>query len=169
MSNTAPIRIADAVVAEINAANALGTFGVSDFTARRSYPDWDESFKDLDYLAVEVVYSPNEDKPVQLKSYGFVDLEPTVNIVVRKRFGPDDRDESAKGRLLNSSVDPLVTLIDEMRLFFLGKRNATILADEPNAKWSGDSQVRRWYDAAKIRMGLFEGYVQLKFNLSEAI
>lgn len=167
MTNAIPIRIADAVTATINAA--VVDLGLPvDFVARRSYPDWDEEFTGLNEMVIDVVYAMNEDKPVGLDADSFIDLEPTINIVVRKRFETSDRDQ-ATGRLRNESVDPLVTLLDTIRRYFIARRNTVPLDSEPSVNWSGDSQVKRWYDPSKLRRGLFEGYVQLKFSLSESI
>lgn len=168
MTNTLTIQIADAVAAEINSAVAAESFETLGFTARRSYPDWKESFEDLSAMAVDVVHAIDEDEAVGLGSVGEIEYSPTIHIVIRKRFGSSDREEPT-GRIKNSSIDPLSTLLDEIRKHFIGRRNTGVLDGLTDVKWDGESQVKRWYDPQKLQAGMFEGYVQLKFTVNEAI
>lgn len=168
MTNAVPIRIADAVAAEINAAVEAEEFQTLDFTARRSYPDWPEEFEDLDGLAVDVVHAIDEDENVGLASAGSIEYSPTIHVVIRKRLGTEDRDQHT-GRFKNSAVDPLATLLDEIRRYFIARRLTGVLTSLPEVQWNGASQVKRWHDPHKLRMGLFEGFVQMRFTVNEAI
>ena len=168
MTSTLTIQIADAVAAEINSAVAAESFEVLDFTARRSYPDWKENFEDLKDMAVDVVHAIDEDEAVGLATAGSIRYSPTIHIVIRKKFGQADREEPTN-RLRNSSIDPLSTLLDDIRKHFIGRRNDGVLDGMPDVQWDGASQVKRWYDPHKLAMGLFEGYVQLKFTVDEVI
>lgn len=166
--SSVPIQIADAIASEINAAVAAGTFQTSGFTARRSYPDWSEAFDDLQGLSVDVIHAIDEDQPVGLASAGSIEYSPTIHIVVRKRFEKADR-VAKTGRINPDSVDPLATLIEEIRRYFIGRRLTGVLPDLPNVQWDGSSQVKRWYDPHRLKSGMFEGYVQLKFTVNETI
>lgn len=167
MSNALPIRLADAVAAQINTAVAAESFSTNGFTVARSYFDWDEKYTDLSTMQVDVVFTTTQpDGSVGLKSAGFIEYQSTVDIVVRKRFAPSDR-TSGTGRLKNASVDAMVTLVDELHRLFVDNRNTVPLDSEVEASWSG-SNVMTWANQAMLRQGLFEGVVRVKFDITEA-
>ena len=107
-----PIALADAVAAVINTAVAAVALETVGFTARRSYPDWDDEFKDLSGLAVDVVFVSSGGDQVELDSESTIDTEPSVDIAIRKRFAPADRETT--GRLKSSSVDPMIKLVEQV-------------------------------------------------------
>lgn len=165
------IRIADAVAAEINTAVVVGTaFEVNDFTAMRRYADWDEEFSDIPTESsqpfVDVVY--RSDAALGLQSRGYLLYEIPVHVAVRRRFARVDR--GADGRLKNTSLDPMVTLLEDLFTLFVERRNETApLQTETEVKWIGEKSTVRWLNQTKLRMaGLFEGYVELHFQLKEA-
>jgi hypothetical protein len=166
MTNAIPIRIADAVTAEINGQS----FSIGEFTAYRSYADWDDKFEDLTTMAVDVVYV-TRDTEIGLDSRGFIGYVCSVDIAVRKVFGPTDREgneSNRAGRLKNTSVDPLVTLLEQIHEYFVGERANVVLDDETEANWL-ESDVKSWVNQRKLRDGLFEGVVRIKFSLRKAI
>jgi hypothetical protein len=162
-----PIRIADAVVAEINAAVTAEEFSTLGFTAVRSYADWDEKFSDLveGIPRVDVVFRA-ETSP-ELEDQSALDYEVSIDVALRCRFGQEDRD-NATGRLKNESIDPLVTLAEQMHEHFVSDRNGTTLPNEPTATWQ-QSDVKLYWDRKKIREGLFYSWFRLVFSISKDI
>jgi hypothetical protein len=168
MSGTLPL-LADAVTTEINAAVTAVALETVGFTARRSYPDWDDDFKDLNNLAVDVVFvssGASGGDRVSLDSAGTIDTEPAIDIAIRKRFAPTDRETD--GRLKNTSVDPLVKLVEQINeLFSADRMTAITLAAGLEANWI-DTQVRTYCDYGRLRQGLFLGVVRIRFDVSKA-
>jgi hypothetical protein len=160
------ILLADAMLAVINAAEAAGDFGSLAFTARRSYPDWDDEFKDLKTLAVDVV-------PVTasilagLDSASTLETEPSIDIAVRKRFEPADRETT--GRMKNSAVDPLVKLVEQLHELFAEARGDSLsLSGGVYANWI-DATVRTHCDYRRLREGYFLGVVRVRWNVSKGV
>jgi hypothetical protein len=163
-----PILLADGVTTAINAAVTAGYFGEQTFTARRSYPDWDDDFKDIKELAVDVVFvasSGSSGDLSELDSYSSTETEPAIDIAIRKRFEPCDRETD--GRLKNSSVDPLVKLAEQIHeLFADGRIEHLQLADTIEANWL-DGSVRTHCDYRKLREGHFLAVVRVRWNVSK--
>ncbi len=163
-----PILIADAVATEIESARvALGLpDGVS---PRRSYADWDENFEGLKKTAIDVVFAASNSAMgslVELEAAGWLAYRPMIDIAIRKRFEQSDRDTD--GRLLNASVDPLVTLLQSIHEHFAARRNTGVLDDLAGANWL-EGNVMSWVNQRKLRQGLFEGIVRIKFGYRRQI
>ena len=167
MTAAIPIQVPDAVAAEINAAVAADVFTIGEFVAERSYVDWDADFADLDDMAVDVVFvtAPNDDD-IELSAAGELSYQVSVDVVVRKRFKPEDR-RTNSARLRNEAVDPLVLLLQEIYEHFASRRNADVLPTMLTAKWM-ESDVKSWVNNWKLRAGMFEGAVRLHFDVSKA-
>lgn len=168
-----PILLADAVTTSINAAVDDDYFAM-DFTARRSYPDWDLDYKDLsgeDAPAVDVVFISGQSSggdTVELDSYGSIEYQPSVDICVRYRFDPSDRDPTI-GRLLNSSVDPLVKLVEQIHeLLASGRLESLQLNETTVADWV-DANVRAYVNQRRLREGMFEGVVRVNFSVTRQL
>jgi hypothetical protein len=164
-----PTLLADAMTAAINTAAGDGDFVPQSFTARRSYPDWDDDFKDLKSLAVDVVPVSTDGNGAlaELDSAGTLETEPAVDIAVRKRFEPSDRE--ADGRLKNTSVDPLMKLVEQLHeLFADGRMDHLSLAVGIDANWI-EASVRTHCDYRKLREGYFLGVVRVRWNVSKAV
>ena len=165
-----PILLADAVATAINTAAGDGDFTPQSFTARRSYPDWDDDFADLKDLAVDVVFvssNGSSGQLAELDSASTLETEPAVDIAVRKRFEPSDRESD--GRLKNASVDPLVKLVEKLHETFAeGRMTSLSLASGIDANWI-DTSVRTYCDYAKLRQGYFLGVVRIRWNVSKAV
>jgi hypothetical protein len=161
-----PIRIADAVAAQLNVGAAADAFGVNDWTAARRYPDWDDKFTDLseETPSVDVVFRAAVDAP--LDDQNSLDYMVDIDAAIRRRFAPDDRD--VNGRLNNSAIDPLVNLLVEMHEYFVSRRESNALATEPLAVWQASS-VKLLVDHKKLRQGLFYGWLRLTFQWSEDV
>lgn len=164
-----PILIADAVAAEIN--SAASDIGLPDgVTARRSYADWDENFEGLKTTAIDVVFAASNSSMgslVELESAGWLEYKPMIDIAIRKRFEQKDRDPST-GRILNESVDPFVTLLQDIHEHFVTRRNEVVLDDATAANWI-EGNVMSWVNQRKLRQGLFEGVVRIKFDYRRAV
>jgi hypothetical protein len=162
-----PILLADAVTTVINTAVDASTFAVS-FTPRRSYPDWDLSYEDLDGTEVDVVFVSGQGSGgdlVELDSVGSLNYEPSIDVCVRHRFGPSDR-EPKTGRLLNASVDPLVKLVEQLQEVLAAERQTELaLPGGPEASWINAS-VRTYVNQRRLREGFFEGVVRINFGIS---
>ena len=163
-----PILVADAVAAEINSAAVA--IGMPDgIEARRSYADWDENFEGLKTTAIDVVFAASNSSMgslVDLESAGWLSYRPMIDIAIRKRFEPTDRDND--GRLLNASIDPLVTLLQSIHEHFALARNSVVLDDATATNWI-EGNVMSWVNQRKLRQGFFEGVVRIKFDYRRAI
>jgi len=169
MTNAVLPLLADALAAVINTAVTGAQLDTVGFTARRSYPDWDDEFSDLKALAVDVVFvssGASGGDLVELDAAGMIDTEPAIDIAVRKRFGPSDRE--VDGRLKNTSVDALVRLVEQIHELFSGDRATEVtLAAGLTANWV-DAKVRTYCDYAKLRAGCFLGVVRIRYDVSKA-
>jgi hypothetical protein len=159
-----PIRIADAVASLLNAAETANAFTLGGWVAERSYADWDASFEDLSGLAVDVVFvSMGAENSVALDSYETMQSLCTIHVAVRKRFGVADRNDS--GRLINASVDSLVSLVSEIGDYLAERRLTNTLPLETEVTWR-DSEVVQFVNQDLLRQGLFQGVIALRFGLS---
>ncbi len=165
-----PILLADALTTVINTAQAADELGALSFTAVRSYPDWDDDFKDLKSLEVDVVPVTSAGDLVELDSSGTINTEPAVDVCIRKRFEPGDRTTSGAkdGRLRKTAIDPLVLLVEKIHELFSGDRaTAVTLSGSTVANWV-DATVRTYCDYKRLREGCFLGVVRVRFNVSKA-
>lgn len=164
MSDVIPIQVADAVATQINAGVTAEEFSTLGFTATRRYYDWDRDYKGLGDLTVETVFRVAQPEgSIALDSAGTLEYETAVDVVVLKRFGTSDRTD---GRLKNSSVDPLVTLVGEIHEYLSSRRNDEPLATMPSARWIR-SDVLSWVSQQRLREGLFEGVVRVMLEVSK--
>jgi hypothetical protein len=160
------ILLADAMTTVINTAESAGDFGSLEFTARRSYPDWDDEFKDLKTLAVDVV-PVTASILASLDSESTLETEPSVDIAVRKRFEPSDREST--GRMKNSSVDSLVLLVEQLHELFAEARGDSLdLSGGVYANWI-DATVRTHCDYRRLREGYFLGVVRVRWTVSKRV
>lgn len=170
-----PTLLADALTAVINTAEAASTFAPFEFTARRSYPDWDDDFKDLPThtggVSVDVVFvssGASGGDMVELDSVASVDTDLGIDIAVRRRLDKAG-DKEANGRLKNSAVDPLVNLVEQLHILFTEDRMTAIaLQSGVDANWL-DTSVRTYCDYKRLREGVFLGVVRVRFNVSKAV
>jgi len=165
MTNAIPIRIADAVASQLNTAAAASEFTLNDWTARRSYPDWDDKFSDLSEhdLSIDVVFVPRVTPT--LDDHASLEYPIEIHIAARQRLRPADRDADT-GRYRNDAVDPLVTLLHEIHDYFAGRRGSDPLADATDATWQ-ESDIKVAVDYKKLRAGLFYGWLSLRFDVQK--
>jgi len=166
-----PILLADALTTVINTAQAANQLGTLSFTAVRSYPDWDDDFKDLKALEVDVVPVTSAGDLVELDTERTINSDPAVDICVRKRFEPGDKETSGAkaGRLKKTSVDPLVRLVEQIHELLSEDRlfTAVALSGGCHANWI-EATVRTYCDYARLRQGVFLGVVRIRYNVSKA-
>jgi hypothetical protein len=165
-----PILLADALAAVLNTAVGNGTFTPQTFTARRSYPDWDDDFKDIDSLTLDVVWvsSDGNGAVAELDSVESLQTEPSIDIAIRKRFETSDRDHTT-GRLKNASVDPLVKLVEQIYELFTANRETPVtLASGLVANWL-DCNIKTHCDYGRLRQGYFLGVVRIRYDVSKAV
>ena len=165
-----PILLADALTTVINTAQAANELGSLSFTAVRSYPDWDDDFKDLKALEVDVVPVTSAGDLVELDSDNTINSEPAVDVCIRKRFEPGDRTTSGTkdGRLKKTAVDPMVLLVEKIHELLSEDRFTAVTLTGPlYANWL-EATVRTYCDYARLRQGVFLGVVRVRYNVSKA-
>ena len=164
MANAIPIRLADAVVSQING----NSFAIGTFTAVRSSGSWDKDFKDLterDVPHVDVVYR-KRGSTIDMNARGSIAYTVEILAVVRKRFGQIDRVNST-GEIKTSAVDPLDTLLIDIAKLFIGRRNTGVLDDETEAKLVAPDLTPSLANEGYLRRGLYYGFVPLVFVMRE--
>lgn len=166
-----PILLADAVTHAINIASGNGYFG-QPIEARRSYPDWDLEYQDLDGVngpAIDVVFVSGQSSggdTVDLDSVSSLNYEPSVDVCIRNRFKQADRDPK-DGRLMNGPVDALVGLVEKTHELLASMREQQIeIAPGQTAEWVSAS-VRAYVNQRRLREGMFEGVVRINFSVTK--
>lgn len=168
-----PILLAEAITTAINDAVDESYFETA-FSARRSYPDWDIDYKDLQGFGdpvVDVVFVSGQASggdTIELDSAGSQNYQPSVDICVRYRFGASDRD-SETGRLLNGPVDNLVSLVEQLHELMASERMTSLqLNDTLVADWF-NANVRTYVNQRRLREGYFEGVVRVNYSVTKDI
>lgn len=168
-----PTLLADAVTAVLNAAldaESFDSLTAADMQAleiRRSYPDWDDDFKDLKSLAVDVVFvssGASGGDLIELDSEATLSSETAVDVAVRYRFAATDREPT--GRLKNSAVDKLVHLVEEIYELLAAERMQVLTIPGLSANWL-DTSVRTYCDYKRLREGFFLGVVRARYDVSK--
>ncbi len=165
-----PILLADALTTVVNTAQQASQLGTLSFTAVRSYPDWDDDFKDLKALEVDVIPVTSAGDLVDLDTASTINTEPAVDVCIRKRFEPGDKETAGAkaGRLKKTAVDPLVTLVEQIHELLSGDRATEVtLSGSIVANWM-DATVRTYCDYKRLREGCFLGVVRVRYNVSKA-
>jgi hypothetical protein len=137
-------------------------------TIRRSYPDWDDDFKDLKNLAVDVVFVASGSGGgdlVELDTETTLTTEPAVDVAVRYRFDPKDKETT--GRITNTAVDKLVHLVEEIHEKLAAGRDESLNITGLSANWV-DASVRTYCDYKRLREGVFLGVVRVRYDVAKA-
>lgn len=163
MTNAVPIRIADAVTAELNSHSF--DFGV--FTAARSTGTWDKDFKGLDTLAVDVVIRKTG-TTINMQARGSIRYNTAIIIAIRKRLGPQDRNELT-GEYKTQSIDPLDTLLVDIAELFISERNSVVLDDETEANYEPSEIKPMLGNEHMLRQGLYYSFVAIEFNYKKTL
>ena len=112
MPTARAVAIANAVVAQINAAN-LG------ITAQRSYADWDLELADESGPRCDVIANSVEQKD-ELATRGNVKFTVPIDIAIRQKFDATKIDIPS-GRVTLQVVDDLILLTETIAMLFAGK------------------------------------------------
>ncbi len=167
-----PVAIADAITTILNNAvqaesfESLTTIENNSLVVSRSYPDWDDDFKDLKTLAIDVVFVSSGSSGgdlVELDSEGSLSTEPAIDVAVRYRFEPTERNP----RLKNESVDRLVRLVEEIYEKLAAARDTALSITGISANWI-DVSVRTHCDYKRLREGVFLGVVRVRYDASRS-
>ena len=163
MPDCVPVRIAQAVAAEINTAVADDDITL-DFTAAFSFASEITEFQDLndDTLTVDVV--PTSDQRWMHRAGSVYKHFVRVAVGIRRRIAPADRD-SGTGAIDTAALTNYVNLIYEIVNLFAAGRELT---DEPNAVWdSAQEPTIKLYEPEKLKDGLYFGWIHLPFIFHE--
>jgi len=147
-------------------------FGV-DFTAVRSYAEWDVKLEEMDSLHVDVV--PAGQPVCRLADRGgTIEHQVVAHIGVRKRFR---RDQQTR-RFELSEVDDLILITQKISEFFSSDSitgRPRTLSDFPKASWLEEgeggnrSQILQLCDKAMLRQhSQYTGVVQLVYEVFQA-
>lgn len=151
------VSVANAVTDALNGASLSQRI-----TAVRSYADWELPLEDSDpsdVLLVDVV-PVGMNYGTELASRDTLDYSPAIDVVVRKRLGPDKR--QAGGTFTLAEIDELVLFMEEINEYFTAARLATYT----EAAW--DSEIGTKILAAYIPSHLrqhsqFTGRLRIPF------
>lgn len=171
MANCAPIRVAQAVAAEINAAVEDGTLS-KEFTAAFSFADAITKLEDVnavDGLLVDVL--PTQKPTWSLASSSGGRHTVTVKVGIRRRIQTTDR--NTDGTIKSAEVTAYCNLLYEILAIFAAGATAThgrALTTEPSAVWDPRQPLEiLLYDEAKLKQGLYVGWIHLPFLVHEEV
>jgi hypothetical protein len=144
------IDVADAVTAELN-----GHVFSQEFTATRTYADWDEQLSTYE-LRSDVV--PVASMPTELDTRGSVNYLCSVDIGIRKKLEAGDSD-----RVDAEIVDPLVRLIEEIHEWTIGKEL------NYDATWESTIFVAAYVPEHLRQNNQFTGIVRVTYSVSKCL
>lgn len=165
MPSAIPIRLADAVVTEINA----NVFDFGAITAVRSSGSWEKDFKGLSTTALDVLFR-KRGSTMALHTRGNMIHHVEVLAVLRHRFEASDRAAST-GEITVAAIDPFDTLLVDIAKLFMSRRadGAGVLSDEPTANLLTESFEPAFANEHYLRKSLYYGFVPLHFSMCESI
>ena len=99
-----------------------------------------------------------ESELVQRGGEYVIEYMPAVDVVVRKRISPDQRD--AKGKVKLAEVDELVLLVQQINSYFVPSR----LADYTSAIWESTDLLATYKPSHLKEFHQFTGVVRIKFR-----
>lgn len=140
-----------------------GTFA-SKFHAERSYADWDLPLEDSAPAGqVLVDVTPVPPIATELASRADIRYAPAVDVIVRRRLTPEQRE--ADGKLALTEVDSLVLLVEQIAEFFTPARLVTYDA----AAWESTEVLRQVVPAHLREHHQFTGQIRLTFTVHKGI
>jgi len=160
----APVKIAEAIAAQINSAT-----WDREFTAVHSFADWQAKLEEMRAtLLVDVV--PGMRPTLDLDDRGEVVHICSCDLAVRYRLNAEDRDD-ATGRIRWEPVEDCVTLLYQLAAYFLpssdnasGRRLATL----PDAVWE-ETEIVSLYNWRRLTEGLYVGLVRVMYRYTEPV
>ena len=151
------ITIADLVVAAINNSDIDAG---ERYEAVRSFAEWSEVLEDFGVLHVDAV--PVFNPATELETRGTVSYKQAVDIAIRKRLGPEYRNES--GRLDVTKLDSLVAFVEAVHDYFVTDRFTNT-----EITWLS-SEIRALFTREQLRENhQFLGIVRLTFEAVKSL
>ena len=162
-----PIRLAQAVTDDINAAVAAGQLTPHEFEAKFSFGSEIRRLEDLncdDELTVDVL--PHMLPKWSVRSHDTFKHEVKVKIGIRRRIESTERDDA--GAIdPDSAIVPYCDLLYRILDLFALKRT---LSDPPAATWNpAEEPTICIYDEGLLKQGISLGYLHLPFICHEEI
>lgn len=155
------IEVADALTAELRSAVEDGEFAGLHFDPERSYADWDEELADLDCLHVDIVPATYDE--TDLDTRGSVGYVVSVDVVIRKKFSQEKRQQN--GKIDPEEIDRLVLFVEEIHEYLCKIR----LTGYEDASWK-EAMIRSAYSREHLRtMGMFLGVIRVSFDVSKLL
>lgn len=149
------IDAAKAVLDELN-----GNAWSESFTAERSYADWDLDLEDFT-LHVDVVLAAAAVEIELSDREGSLDYVVPIQVVIRKRFGVDDR---TNGKLNVTEIDSLVQLFDDIFDFFTVDR----FSGYPAIIWKETRVITASERRSLRENSQYTGVIELRFDAHKA-
>lgn len=167
MADELAVQVAKAVVKELNAGSAAGSFAAK-FTAKQSYASWDTPLKDDD-LHVDVVILHDE---ITLETRGDWENTVTIDVVIRKQLGPENQEIGGENI---AAINELVKLPGQIWRYFMPNQKTgqtgRRLSDYESAAWAeidGENGTGpRRYLAEAMRKNRYVGWVRLAFVIPD--
>jgi len=143
------IDVADAVAAELN-----GHSFSQEFTATRTYADWDEELTNS-ILRCDLV--PVASMQTDLETRGSVSYLCSVDIGLRKKL-----DAGSGGHVTAATVDDLVRLVEEVHEWTIGR-------ELDIATWDSTVLVAAFVPEHLRQMNQFTGIVRITYSVSKCL
>lgn len=162
MPDAVIVATAAAVVTALNAAPA--SVFAHPFQAERSYADWElplEESAPTDRVLVDV--TPVPPLATELASRADIRYAPAVDVIVRRRLNPNQRE--ADGKLALPEVDSLVLLVEQIHEFFTPAR----LVAYDAAAWESTELLRQYVPSHLREHHQFTGQIRLTFTVHKGI
>ena len=161
----------EAVRAELEAAQAAGTFGTLSWFPVRSYADWDLDLATADYekIYVDVVLVSNG-ITIERETQTGVRYTVPVDIGIRKKLGPADEALGVtpdRSVLDNAVIDSLVDLTEHIAEYFPTPSGR--LATYTNAVVEGSPDVRTVAGRDHLRNRQFTGVVRVTHRVDKEL
>lgn len=153
------VRMADAVVTALNSHD----WDIQ-FTAERSYAEFDDQLKDLGQLQIDVF--PKFDPTLELDTRGTLGWQVAIDVGVRKRFGTEDQDQTT-GRIKRDSIDELVNLVEAIAKYLIAERFTSL--DAIGMVWQSTSIPALFVREHLRQWSQFTGIVRLTFSGHEVL
>lgn len=159
------VQVADAVVDLLNTPDAFSQA----FVAKRSYPTWKVPLTKICRLRVDVV--PSSHPASELGTQGSTDWTCRLVIVLREKFGQQDRqEENEDGRpISNEAIDELVLLVEEIHDYLCGESARRLENGDLDATWQATTVLGTYNHDHLQDNGQFTGTIQVDYRASEAV
>lgn len=138
MPDAIPVQVAESVVRMIETGRTRTVEPLSqEFEIERSYAEWELALEDNEHIRIDVAVVSTRIE-IELGARGGLLLYTVpVDVAIRKKFQPQDQCD-VTGRVLASSVDPLVLLTQEVFTLFTTLRFSS---NEQRIVWKEDPKL----------------------------